>query len=124
MDDQVPIVAPGWYDAGVASQQRWWNGVEWTAQVRPAPFSEKWDRPGWGAHPEAMVAIAVVSGVMFIGVQAIVLGLLFSGEYLRSFFGFVVSLGLPAFAVIAVISARIGFRRMREGRPAAGESPR
>ncbi|WP_300266328.1 DUF2510 domain-containing protein [Microbacterium sp.] len=27
---------PGWYDAGVAGQQRWWDGTRWTEHVRAA----------------------------------------------------------------------------------------
>ncbi|WP_441905869.1 DUF2510 domain-containing protein [Microbacterium sp.] len=26
---------PGWYDAGVPGQERWWDGVQWTAHERP-----------------------------------------------------------------------------------------
>ena len=33
---------PGWYDAGVSGQVRWWDGVRWTDQVAgvPAPGSQ------------------------------------------------------------------------------------
>lgn len=27
---------PGWYDAGVPGQERWWDGTQWTAHERPA----------------------------------------------------------------------------------------
>lgn len=122
MSNPPPALAPGWYDAGVPAQQRWWNGVEWTEHVRPTPYSEKWDRRGWGQNPEAMVAIAIACGVLFAGSLLIVLGFLLSGEYLGGIFAFLISLGLPTFAILAVISARIGFRRRRLSRPAEGES--
>ena len=33
-----PVQAPpGWYSNGVAGEERWWSGVDWTAHARPAP---------------------------------------------------------------------------------------
>ena len=119
-----PAPAPGWYSAGVAGQERWWSGTEWTEYVRPTPYSEKWDRPGWGANPEVTVALAVLCVLMFLGFQLVVLSFLLNGDAVRGIGGFVVTLGFLALAVIAALSARIGFRRKRLGRPAAGEFPR
>lgn len=28
---------PGWYEGGVPGEQRWWDGVGWTAYARPTP---------------------------------------------------------------------------------------
>jgi hypothetical protein len=119
-----PVLAPGWYNAGVVAQERWWSGTEWTGYVRPTPYSEKWDRPGWGANPEVMVALSVLCVVMFFGFQLVVLSFFWNGELVRGVFGFLVTLGFPTFAIIGFMSARIGFRRKSLGRPAAGEFPR
>jgi hypothetical protein len=124
MTNPTPSVAPGWYQAGIAGQQRWWTGTEWSEITRPTPYSEKWDRPGWGANPEVMVVLAALCGVLFIAVQIIVLGFLASGDIVRGLGGFLISLAAPTFSIVCVMSARIGFRRRRLGRPAAGESRR
>jgi hypothetical protein len=29
--------APGWYPSGVAGEERWWSGADWTAHTRPTP---------------------------------------------------------------------------------------
>lgn len=121
MQNDAPLVSPGWYEAGEPGQQRWWSGVAWTDQVRASPYSEKWDRRGWGANPEVMVALAVIAFIVFLMLQFIVVNFLLSGDLLRGGFGFVITLGLPALAIIAIMSARIGFRRKALGRPAAGE---
>jgi hypothetical protein len=124
MTNPAPSVAPGWYDAGVAGQQRWWTGNEWSDLTRPAPYSEKWDRPGWGANPEVTVVLAILSGLLFFALQVIVLGFLVSGDVVRGVGGFLISLAAPIFCILGIMSARVGFRRRRLGRPAAGEPRR
>jgi hypothetical protein len=124
MTNPTPSVPPGWYDAVVAGQQRWWTGNEWSDLTRPAPFSEKWDRPGWGANPEVMVVLAILCGVLFFALLANALWFLLSGELVRGVGSLLISLAAPTFSIICVMSARIGFRRQRLGRPAAGEPRR
>lgn len=38
---------PGWYDAGVSGQERWWDGTQWTAHMRAIPGAA----PQFGAQP-------------------------------------------------------------------------
>lgn len=100
---------PGWYDAGVPGQQRWWDGAQWTAHERAAaapvapaiqaapmgwyPVPGKtdvrwWDGAGWAPYrmrdgrPKGdAFAIEPANTGLILGILFIVLGVLQSAAY-------------------------------------------
>ncbi|MGP6169717.1 DUF2510 domain-containing protein [Microbacterium sp. A204] len=102
---------PGWYDAGVPGQQRWWDGVQWTAHERaaavalqPAPVVQTapmgwypvvgtadvrwWDGAGWtpyrlraGSPRPDAIAIEPGSTGVALGIMFIVLSVSQFGIY-------------------------------------------
>jgi Protein of unknown function (DUF2510) len=51
---KTPARRPGWYQDEAASWQlRWWDGTEWTANVKPVPDFFTTDVRSNGRHPVA-----------------------------------------------------------------------
>jgi hypothetical protein len=57
---------PGWYEGGVAGEQRWWDGAAWTAHARPTPAAAP--APGtvpnrfWNGSKEGSLTAAILLG--------------------------------------------------------------
>lgn len=57
---------PGWYEGGVPGEQRWWDGVAWTAHARPTPAAPP--APGtvpnkfWNGSKDGSLTAAIVLG--------------------------------------------------------------
>jgi hypothetical protein len=68
---------PGWYpDPKHAKQDRWWDGDEWTAQVRAVPHAV---RP-WGK-----IAMTAVTTIVLVAASLAVLFVVLAGIALRGF---------------------------------------
>lgn len=127
--DAAPVpVPPGWYPAGVAGQERWWNGTAWTGQVRVVDSSLP--RPSDPAgRPEAAAsgfwrgsADGSLAGGIIVALPALILLLLglvgtlngaLAGSLLAVVQGVVfslVGLALAAVAVLLLLNHR-GLRR-------------
>ena len=108
---------PGWYDAGVPGQERWWDGAQWTAHARavaraaapmgwfPVPGTADvrwWDGGRWTPYrfrdgkprPDAFAVEPDNFGVVF-GVVFIALGITQGSTYNLS--------GQPFFAVAPLL---------------------
>jgi hypothetical protein len=81
---------PGWYtdpDPRSTHQQRWWDGIQWTDQVRPAPASTpvSGERVGAAKAVRALV-FAIVGLLLFVplSIAALVMGGRARGEAKRA----------------------------------------
>lgn len=125
---------PGWFPGDAPGTERWWDGVRWTAHVRPAPGAAqpvhqgpptehvqleriRWAGVHWGsATSETSIAFGVI--FVLLGLPPVALGLLddtFLEGALALLFGLTLLLGAAAFFVNAHF-CRILERRRRDAR--------
>jgi hypothetical protein len=68
MTDPVQV-PPGWYPSGVAGEERWWSGVDWTAHARPTPVPVvSAQRPSafWSGSKTGSLVGAIVCSVIAV----------------------------------------------------------
>jgi hypothetical protein len=61
--------APGWYPSGVAGEERWWSGADWTAHARPTPVPiVSTQRPSafWSGSKTGSLVGAIVCAVIAV----------------------------------------------------------
>ncbi|HWV48632.1 MAG TPA: DUF2510 domain-containing protein, partial [Microbacterium sp.] len=115
-------VPAGWYDAGTPGRERWWDGVQWTAQERVAPVVAPpmgwypvpgasdvrwWDGATWTPYrvrdgrpkPDAFAIEPAATGIV-LGVVFLLLGAM------QMLFGALSSNG--AFPLVAVLMLAAG----------------
>ena len=66
----TPNAAPGWYpDPGGSSQQRWWDGQQWTDALQGGPpaVTTGSNSTGWAAMAHASALVAIFVGFVFVG---------------------------------------------------------
>jgi hypothetical protein len=93
--------APGWYPSGVAGEERWWSGADWTAYTRPTPVPVvSTQRPSafWSGSKTGSLVGAIVCAV--IAVIAVFAGF---GTFLALLAGTIMFLA-PALCMVACIA--------------------
>ncbi|WP_159501864.1 DUF2510 domain-containing protein [Microbacterium sp. 18062] len=127
-----PSSPPGWYDAGVPGQLRWWDGAKWTEHVHPMPSVRGSSLPS--AQPMPMPAggdkgtRARIAG--WVALVPIPWGLVFAAAaFLSGNVGFLL-IDLAAVAGLAAISivcfvwaARERGRQCGPANPPSAQSP-
>ena len=116
MTDAAPP-PPGWYSAGAAGEERWWDGTRWTEHRRPltAPrfqFS--------GSFTGSIVAAAVCGFIALVLIAVTFLALISNGIIASLFPGFATIVVL-LLGGLALFNA-LGLRRARD--QSAGDTAR
>jgi len=119
-------VPPGWYAAGVAGEERWWSGVDWTEHRRPigqaAPGGPKPPMVFHGSYVGSIIAgafcIPVALGIL------VAAALMFLGNPILGVLAFLLAICAGALAFLGFFNAA-GLKRQEAHRAAAtGEAPR
>lgn len=138
----TPPAPPGWYAAGVAGEDRWWDGVQWTPHTRPvgpvpstappayggagaqtqagapasgAPASGAPARQLWGTgSPEGSIAAGVIAAVLVLVALLVSIGFLAADRPVQGIAGIAMSIVGLALPIVAFINAAVGFRLRRE----------
>ncbi|WP_159501865.1 DUF2510 domain-containing protein [Microbacterium sp. 18062] len=130
---------PGWYDAGVPGQLRWWDGTAWTTHVQPMPPAsplppaqaasqaaavapvKRWTLlgqpravlPGWNLAGGVSVLVLCLP---LLGISLIVLSF---GAPAAAVGVFLMIVGLAGLGSVMLADTRAGTARLRQ--PATGD---
>ena len=118
-------VPPGWYSGGVAGEERWWSGAEWTEHRRPIAQFAPPAKPPMVFHGSYVGSI--IAGAFCIPVALGILvaaALMFLGNPILGFLAFLLAICAGALAFLGFFNAA-GLKRQEAQRAAAtGEAPR
>jgi len=118
-------VPPGWYSAGVAGEERWWSGIDWTEHRRPVVQSTPATKPPMVFHGSYVGSIFAGAFCIPVALGILVAGLLmFLGNPILGFLAFLLALCAGALSFLGFFNAA-GLKRQEAQRAAAlGEAPR